>query len=134
MIRRLTLALSLLIYLWIGSATAQDLPSGKWWKNPNVAKELNLTSGEVNQLDQLFTNSRRRLLDLRNAVEKEQFEYQNLVEKQNLDEDAVRRQFKRLEQARTNLAQERSRFMVEVRKILGHKRFQMLKDIYRRQG
>ncbi len=134
MIRRLSLALSLLVYLWIGSATAQDIPSGKWWKNPNVAKELNLTSQEVNQLDGLFTNSRRRLIDLRNAVEKEQFEYQNLVEKQNLDENAVRRQFKRLEQARTNLAQERSRFMVEVRKILGHQRFQMLKNIYRRQS
>lgn len=135
--RTVTTALTTLLtlaFLGAGSAAAQDISSGKWWKNPRIAKELKLTSGDVGQLDRLFTSSRRRLIQLKNAVEKEQFEYQNLMEKPNLDEAAVRRQFRRLEEARTRLSEEKSQFMVGVRKILGAQRFQMLKDIYRRGG
>ncbi|MGD9018327.1 MAG: periplasmic heavy metal sensor [Desulfobacterales bacterium] len=115
-------------------STAQDVPSGKWWKDPRIAKELNLTSGETNQLDRLFTSSRRRLIDLKSRVEKEQFEYQDAIEKKTLDEAAVGRQFQRLEKARTSLAEERNKFVVGVRKILGYERFQLLKDIYRRRN
>ena len=108
------------------------MPGGKWWKDPDIVKQLNLTSGEVKQFDKLFVKSRRRLIELKNHVEKEQFEYQTLMESQNLDESAVNRQLKKLEEARSNLNSERSRFLVEVRKILGRDRFQKLKQIYNR--
>jgi Spy/CpxP family protein refolding chaperone len=109
----------------------QNMPNGKWWKDPRVVKELNLTSGESQRLDQLFVKSRRRLIDLKNQVEKEQFEYQTLMESPDLDEAAVKRQLKKLEKARSALNAERSRFVVGVRKILGRDRFQRLQQIYR---
>jgi Spy/CpxP family protein refolding chaperone len=112
-------------------AMGQNIPNGKWWKDPRVVKELNLTSGESQRLDQLFVKSRRRLIDLKNQVEKEQFEYQTLMESPDLDEAAVKRQLKKLEKARSALNAERSRFVVGVRKILGRDRFQRLQQIYR---
>ena len=112
-------------------AMGQTLPSGKWWKAPRIVKQLNLTSAEVQKLDNLFVKSRRRLIELKNRVEKEQFEYQTLMESPNLDESAVNRQLKKLEKARSELAAERSRFVVGVRKILGRDRFQRLQQIYR---
>ena len=51
-----------------GLATAQDVPSGKWWYNKKVVQNLNLTPEEVGQLDQLYENSRRKLIKLKNAV------------------------------------------------------------------
>jgi Spy/CpxP family protein refolding chaperone len=111
-------------------AMGQSMPSGKWWKDPDIAKELNLTSADVKALDKLFVKSRRQMIDLKNRVEKEQFEYQNLMESKTLDEPAVNRQMQKLEQARSELNEERSRFVVEVRKILGHDRFQRLQQIY----
>jgi Spy/CpxP family protein refolding chaperone len=112
---------------------AQSEPSGKWWHDPAIRAELKLTDGEIKQLDRLFKKSRRRLIELKNKVEKAQFEYQSLMEAEPLDEKAVNRQFAQLEKARSQLASERSRFLVEVRKILGHNRFQQLKQIYRQQ-
>ena len=106
------------------------MPGGKWWKDPGVVKQLNLTSGEVKKLDKLFVKSRRRLIELKNRVEKERFEYQTLMESQNLDESAVNRQLQKLEKARTAMNAETNRFVVEVRKILGPDRFQKLKSIY----
>ena len=111
-------------------AAAQTMPAGKWWKDPHIAKELQLTAGDVKQLDKLFVKSRRQMIDLKNRVEKEQFEYQNLMESKTLDEAAVNRQLQKLEQARSELNEERSRFVVAVRKILGSDRFQRLQQIY----
>ena len=111
-------------------AAAQSMPGGKWWKDPGIAKELQLTPGEVKQFDKLFVESRRRMIELKNQVEKEQFEYQNLMESKTLDEAAVNRQLQKLDQARSELNEERSRFVVAVRKILGSERFQRLQQIY----
>jgi Spy/CpxP family protein refolding chaperone len=125
--------LLLLVPALVPAASAQSEPSGKWWYDPGIKADLNLTDGEVKRLDRLFQDSRRRLIDLKSKVEEAQFEYQNLMEADPLDEKAVNRQFAQLEKARSQLASERSRFLVGVRKILGHDRFQRLKLIYKQR-
>ena len=125
--------LLLLVPVFAAPVDAQSEPSGKWWYDPGIKAELNLQDNEIKRLDRLFNKSRRRLIDLKNKVEKAQFEYQRLMEAEPLDEKAVNRQFAQLEKARSQLASERSRFLVEVRKILGHQRFQRLKQIYRQR-
>ena len=129
----IVICLLLLIPVFSAPADAQSEPSGKWWYDPGIKAELKLQDSEIKRLDRLFNKSRRRLIDLKNKVEKAQFEYQRLMEAEPLDEKAVNRQFAQLEKARGQLASERSRFLVEVRKILGHNRFQRLKQIYRQQ-
>ena len=66
-----------------GLAAGQDVPSGKWWYNKKVAKNLNLTQKEIRQLDQLYVDSHRELIKLKNAVEREQFELDTLLGKKN---------------------------------------------------
>ena len=127
------LAAALLILL-IGLpevVAAQDVPSGKWWYNKKVVQNLNLTPKEVGQLDQLFENSRRELIDLTSAVKREQFELDTLLGKETVDDAEVRDQFKRLEKARTDLADERLGFVIRVREIIGADRFQQLKTSYK---
>ena len=43
-------------------AASQDVPSGKWWYNPKIQKNLNLNKKEVGKLDKLFAKSRRKLI------------------------------------------------------------------------
>ena len=71
--------------------------------------------------------SRRKLIDLKRDVEKERFELETLLERQQLDEDAVKKQHKRLEKTRINLSDERFKLIMQSRKILGNERFQELK-------
>lgn len=132
MLKQLIAGIPLILVLALAPlATGQTMPGGKWWKDPGIVKQLKLSSGEVKRLDKLFVKSRRRLIELKNRVEKERFEYQTLMESQNLDESAVNRQLQKLEKARTEMNAETNRFVVEVRKILGPDRFQKLKRIYR---
>jgi Spy/CpxP family protein refolding chaperone len=115
-----------------GLAAGQDVPSGKWWYNQKVVQNLNLTKKEVRQLDQLYENSHRKLIKLKNAVEREQFELDTLLGKKTVDDAKVRKQFKRLESARTELANERLGFVIRVREIVGADRFQQLKTSYKK--
>jgi Spy/CpxP family protein refolding chaperone len=113
-------------------AAGQDMPSGKWWYNSQVVQHLNLTKPEIRQLDKLYVNSHRRLLKLKNDVEREQFELDNLLGSKKKNDAEVKKQFERLEQARTNLANERLKFVIRVREIIGPERFQQLKMSYKK--
>jgi Spy/CpxP family protein refolding chaperone len=111
-------------------AIGQDLPFGKWWRDPRVCQQLDLNETEKSKLDQEFVDSRRRLIELKSSVEREQFELENLLESEALDEAAVMEQFKKLEKARASLSSERFNFLIQVRKILGLDRFQRIKMFY----
>jgi Spy/CpxP family protein refolding chaperone len=113
-------------------AAAQDVPTGKWWYNPQIQKNLNLSQNEIGQLDNLFANSRLNLIQLKSEVEREQFELDQLLSKKKVDDAEVKKQFQKLEQARKKLANERLEFVIGVRNILGADRFQQLKSNYQK--
>ena len=113
-------------------AAGQDVPAGKWWYNPKIQKNLNLGQNEVDKLDQLFANSRSRLIKFKSEVESQQFELDQLLSKKKVNDADVKKQFQKLEQARKNLANERLEFVIGVRNILGANRFQELKSNYQR--
>ena len=133
MLNKVLSGMLLLILVTLPSiAVTQDLPSGKWWHSPRMSKELNLSEPERSRLDEAFRDSGRKLIELKSSVEIEQFELENLLETEALNEAAVMEQFKKLEKARSSLASERLRFLIQVRKILGLDRFQRIKMFYRK--
>ena len=113
-------------------AAGQEVPAGKWWYNNKIQKNLNLNRNEIDQLDDLFAKSRRKLIKLKSEVENEQFELDQLLGKKKVDDAEVKKQFQKLEKARNKLANERLQFVVGVRNILGHDRFQQLKSNYKK--
>ena len=133
MLTKVWVAIVLVIMISLpGLATGQDVPAGKWWYNQKVVQNLNLTKKEIGQLDNLYVNSHRKLIKLKNAVEREQFELDALLGKKQVDDAKVRKQFKQLERARTDLANERLGFVIRVREIIGADRFQQLKTSYKK--
>jgi hypothetical protein len=67
-------------------------------------------------------------------LHEKQFEYQNRMASKTLDEAAINCQLHRLEQVRVELNEERSRFIVGVRKLLGSDRLQRRQPIYVESG
>jgi len=113
-------------------AAAQDVPAGKWWYSPGIQKNLNLSKGEIAELDRLFADSRLKLIKLKSIVEGEQFKLDQVLSKKKVDDAEVKKQFQKLEQARKNLANERLDFVIGVRNILGADRFQQLKSNFKK--
>ena len=114
-----------------GTAMAEDAPKGRWWRNSNTVKQLNLSKDEIKELDSAYKESRRRMIKQKSRVESEQFQLEEMVESRKFDEKAIRQQHRKLEKARSDLAEEQFGFVVKSRKIIGHDRFQKLVDIQR---
>jgi len=104
-----------------------NIPAGKWWQLPKIAEELGLNNEDQKRLDDLFVENRRKMIDLKGNISKEKFEMEQLLEKASINEPECMDRFKKLQDARTNLATERFKFLVETRKILGFDRYQKLK-------
>jgi Spy/CpxP family protein refolding chaperone len=125
----------ILLIIWLIApviTAAQDVPAGKWWYSPKIQKNLKLSRNETAKLDKLFANSRRKLIKLKSEVENEQFELDQLLSKKKVNDNKVKKQFQKLEQARRNLANERLQFVIGVRNLLGAERFQQLKSNYKK--
>lgn len=125
--RKLFLCIFIVLIALTSAAFARDnAPGGKWWHDSLTSKKLNLNEKEIQKLDAIFTESMRRMIDLKSAVEKERFELRNLLENNIGNDAAIREQFKNLEKARSTIAFERLQFLIKVREILGIKRFREL--------
>jgi len=105
----------------------EDLPRGKWWRMPEVAKELNISSDEQAKLDDLYYKHRNQVIDLKRSLKKEQIALEWFIEKEKLDESACMVQFQKVLNARNKLSSERYSFLIEVRKLLGYERFLQLR-------
>ena len=124
--RMFGIVIVLSIVLISAAADAQKAPSGRWWRSPQVVKQLKLTNGEIQRLEKAYNQSRRSIIKQKGRVEAEQFELQTMVENRNADATSIKAQHRKLENARSDLAASKFNFVVEARKIIGHDRFQKL--------
>jgi Spy/CpxP family protein refolding chaperone len=129
MVKRIGTYTSIILLCLTAAVMAQEGPQGRWWHSPEVVSKLNLSGNEIQRLEKAFDHSRSKMIQYKNKVEAEQTKLQSLLEKRQLDENAVKAQNRKLEEARTALATERTAFVVEVRKIIGYERFQRLADM-----
>ncbi len=110
---------------------AQEMMHGKWWNNSSMAEELKLTDSERKILDEKYTESRRRMIDLKTEVEKERLELDIILDQQDANKDRISERYDSLEKARSKLSKERFGLLIEVREIIGTERFQELKAMHR---
>lgn len=128
-----SMALLLLIsFLLLPSITeAKEMPPGRWWKIPYFSEPLQINDSQKNELDSLFDHNRNRLAELKKQLEQEKRDLTTTLEQENLNETEALVQMKKLESTRTLLSATRFSYSLEVRKLLGHDRFQQLKTLYR---
>ena len=141
--RKLTLLALLIVFALPGISMARDpgfgwegpghgkknmgVPRGKWWKMPEVASKLALTQGEKEKLDTTYLQHRQQMIDLHSQVEKERLELEQLLDSSTFNAAACMDRFQKVQEAQSNLATERFRFLVQARELLGLDRFQQLK-------
>jgi len=95
---------------------------------------LNLTDSEKKEIDEKYTESRRKMIELKYEIEKQRFELDILLGTQDADKQKILERFDSLEQARKNLSKARFEMLLEVRETIGAERFQELKGVHRDRG
>ena len=113
------------------TAQAAEPPAlGKWWRAPRVAQQLGLTPQEIRRLDQLNLQMSQERIQKRSEMQQARLMVDNLFDQEPLDQAALQAQFKRMSQAQAELSMVQSRFLLEVRKLLGRGRWQQLRQLF----
>lgn len=109
-----TLVVATLIFGWLVNAVAFDgFPPGKWWANRELGSKLQLSSTQVAEIEKLFTDERRRLIDLKAEAEKRDLDLEALLQANTLDQPKLEAAIDRVNEARAGL--NKARLLTQVR-------------------
>ena len=91
---------------------------GKWWTNPMVIRRLTLSAEQQRKLEDIFQQSRLKLIDLTAALQKEEAILDPLLADEHPQEAKVFAQIDRVADARAALEKTNSRMLFAFRSTL----------------
>lgn len=106
-----------------------DRQFGRWWKDPRIAQQLNLTDQQKQQMDQIFLQHRLKLIDLDANLEKQQVLLGPMIEADQPDEAKILAQIDAIAQARADLEKADARMLFDLRKTLTPEQWKKLKSL-----
>jgi Spy/CpxP family protein refolding chaperone len=101
----------------------------KWWKDSDTVKQLGLSDGQATQIEQAFTDSKMRLIDMVAALQKEELKLETLINADQPNENAVSNQVDQVVQARGKLEKEHAMMMLNIRRLLSAEQWKKLQSI-----
>ncbi len=102
---------------------------GKWWRDAEISKKLQLSDGQVAQLDQIFYDHRVNLIDHGAEMAKQDLKLQSLLDADQPDEGQVSSQVDLVLAARGKLEREYTFMNLDLRKVLSLDQWRQLKSI-----
>ena len=112
-----------------GTALAQGpmMPRGKWWRMPEVARQLQLTADQQTKLDDVFNASQTELVDLKADADKLGIELRALLEKPKSSKKDAIAVAQKLGVARGKLFEREIGMMIDMKSILNEEQWNQLR-------
>ncbi len=107
---------------------------GKWWRDPEISKKLQLSEGQIAQLDQIFYDHRVKLIDHGAEMEKQDLKLQSLLDADQPDEGQIGSQVDLVLAARGKLEREYTFMNLDLRKVLSLDQWRQLKSVRGEHG
>ena len=130
MMKRLALALAL--FVLATTASAIDLPPGKWWRRPEVIQMLTLTEEQQNRIEAISVKAANELIDLRGEVEKSNVALRAELDQPQLNRETIRRIAVRLNEARGRLFERELMMLVDMRSVLSDAQWNRMRQTLER--
>lgn len=100
----------------------------RWWKDSNVAQQLNLTPDQVRKMDSIFEQSKLQLIDLRASVEKQEVLLEPLLSANPVDSAKATAQIEKVAHARADLEIASAKMLLGIRGVLTPDQWTKLND------
>ncbi len=105
------------------------MPPGRWWKDAEVAKTIGLNDGQVQKIEQIFQDSRMKLVDIHANLQKEEIKLEPLLEADSPDESAVLGAIDRITTARASLEKANAQMAFAIRRVLTPEQWKTLRSL-----
>ncbi|HYC58164.1 MAG TPA: hypothetical protein VEK79_01225 [Thermoanaerobaculia bacterium] len=106
---------------------AQQLPPGKWWRRPEVVRQLELTRDQQDKLDEVFRTTANALIDARADIDKLQVALRGELDRTQLRRAELQRLAAQLTQARGKLFERELMMLADMRGILNEEQWTRLR-------
>jgi periplasmic protein CpxP/Spy len=103
-------------------------PHGRWWNNPELAQKLSLTADQQKKMEAVSEQSRPGLMQLLDAVRKEEAAMEPLLAADQPDDGKILAQIDRVTQARAELERANGRMLLGLRKVLSPQQWKTLQS------
>ena len=107
---------------------------GKWWRDAEISKKLQLSDGQVAQLDQIFFDHRMKLIDYGADMEKQDLKLHSMLDADQPNEGEIGSQVDLVLSARGKLEREYTFMNLDLRKVLSLDQWRQLKSIRGEHG
>ncbi len=106
-------------------------PFGTWWRDSEIAKQLELTPDQTKQIEQTFLESRLKLIDQRADLDKQETLLRSMMGEDRPDEAKVSAQLDKVIAARGRLEKENAMMMLSIRRVLSVDQWKKLQTLQR---
>jgi Spy/CpxP family protein refolding chaperone len=93
-------------------------PRGRWWDNADIAQKVGLSADQQKKMDDIFLQSRLKLIDEHAAVEKQEAILEPLLSAEQPDESRILAQIDKVAQSRAELEKANARMLLGLRGVL----------------
>ena len=116
---------------------AQDsarMPQGRWWKRPEVAQRVKLTSEQVTRLDSIAREAGSQLIDLRAALEKGHLELREELDRAQPVRAEVQKAAAQVSEARARIFDREVMLLLDMRSAISEEQWKQLRSALDRAG
>jgi len=124
--RRILFAVALLACAAL--AQAQQLPPGKWWRRPEIIRELQLTAEQQERIDEVFRAAANELIDAKADVDKLQIAIRGELDRTQLRKSELQKLAAQLSAARGRLFERELMMLVEMRGVLSGEQWTRIRN------
>lgn len=102
---------------------------GKWWKDAETVRQISLSDGQAQQIEQIFTDHRMKLIDWMADLQKQELKLETALSADSPDEGQVSFQVDQVVAARGKLEKENALMMLNIRRVLSPDQWKKLQSI-----
>ncbi len=104
--------------------------NGRFWNNPDVVKQLNLTDDQRKVMDGILQDHRMKLIDMQATLQKAELEMGPLMKADAPDRAAIEAQIDKVVSARADLEKANARFLLDIRMQLKPDQWKQLQTMH----
>ncbi|HTY62875.1 MAG TPA: TonB family protein [Acidobacteriota bacterium] len=112
---------------WAMSTTPSEL--GKWWKNSQIVKQLQLKESQVNQIEQIFMGHQNKLVSAKAELDKSELQLKQLMQAEPVQESQAQKAIEQVAKARSELEKVNASMLLSIRMTLSKEQWNKLDTI-----
>jgi Spy/CpxP family protein refolding chaperone len=94
------------------------VPPGTWWRNPEIAGRIGLSTDQVKRIDGIFLDSRIQLIHMHASLEEEQLRLEPLLSANPVNQQAALEQISKIADTRADLEKANAKMLLSIRGVL----------------